>query len=281
MSLTLMSAVFALDPETITSTEAMVLLALADSANDEDGQTWLPIKRKAVIQPLRPDGSPKLDLVRKTKLGVRAIQFALRSLEAAGHLSRQEITGKGVIYTIHPGRAVAQGEAQAAGGESDSPRISCGVNLDTPRGESDSPKTKVTQTPLESAPASRPFLIGVEDLGGRTPGPDAGEEVRATVKVSPAFWEAWDAWVAMRAEKKKPVNAQAAEEAFRRLVRLARDGQNLVEVLDHATANYWTGLWPVKNGDDHERSDHRRQGSGPANPVVRAALAASGKGPFG
>lgn len=288
MSVTLMAQVFPLE---LSSTEKLVLLALADSANDEDAQTWIPIRRKRMGQAIRADGRKKLDLTTKTSLGVRAIQFALRSLEAAGHLSRVELPGKGVIYTIHPlaagsGHSVEERKAdQAAGGESSaSPRgeSDSGVNLMTPRGESDSPKPEVTIKSLSREEGARiAAMITVETLGGRTPGPDAKEDTRATLAVEPSFWSAWTDFLAMRRKKGKPMNAQAAETLFRALVRLAREGHDPTEVVEQSIANHWTGFWPVKD-EAHERHHHHRADHpGPGvfgNPMVGAALRAAGAG---
>jgi hypothetical protein len=288
MSVTLMAKAFALPADVITSTETLVLLALADSANDEDGQTWIPIKRKKVVQAVRADGRVKLDLVRKTKLGIRAIQFALRSLEARGHLSRQEVPGKGVIYTIHP---AAGGEAdQGARDESDSGRIKCGVNLNTPRGESDSPKTKETINLYgEGAPANprcaEMEAVRITDLGGREPGPDASEDTRATLFLPTGWRSTWADFLAMRKTIKSPVGPAAAEVLFRSLVKMADlhtlDGHAILRVIEQSTVNSWKGFWPLKNEGGDERTDHkgRSNGDGGANnPMVRAAIDAASAG---
>gem|GEM_PF-1815326 len=84
-----MSAVWRMD---MASTDKMVLLALADAAND-DGVTWIALRSK------RDD---KLDLMKKCSLSDRAIQSAIKRLCDAGFLSRDERAGRGVIYTVTP-----------------------------------------------------------------------------------------------------------------------------------------------------------------------------------
>lgn len=78
-----MSAVWGMD---LSTTDKMVLLALADWSND-DGVCWPSMAQLEV----------------KTSLTNRAIRASVARLKEAGHLSREERSGKGVIYTLHPG----------------------------------------------------------------------------------------------------------------------------------------------------------------------------------
>lgn len=84
-----MTQVWRMDLQT---SDKMVLLALADAANDE-GVTWLAVCS-------RKEG--KLDLLKKTSLSERTIQASIKRLCEAGHLSRCEKPGRGVIYTVTP-----------------------------------------------------------------------------------------------------------------------------------------------------------------------------------
>ena len=70
---------------TLPPVEKLVLLALADWAND-DGACWPSIKK----------------LVEKTDASERTVQRAISSLASKGQLTRSEVAGKGVNYTIHP-----------------------------------------------------------------------------------------------------------------------------------------------------------------------------------
>lgn len=81
MSIKLMTAVW--DREDLSSTQKLVLLALADWANDE-GLCWPSINRLAV----------------KAALTSRAVQKTIRSLEDAGFIRREEVLGKGNRYWI-------------------------------------------------------------------------------------------------------------------------------------------------------------------------------------
>lgn len=92
MSIRLMTAVWRME---MSPTDKMVLLALADAAND-DGVTWIALKS-------RSEGG--FDLATKCSLSKRAIQLAIGRLCEAGQLKRVERPGRGVIYTVLPGGA--------------------------------------------------------------------------------------------------------------------------------------------------------------------------------
>lgn len=82
MSIKLMTAVW--DREDLSSTQKLVLLSLADWANDE-GLCWPSIDRVA----------------KKSSLKKRAVQLAIRSLEEMQFIRREEVIGKGNRYWIH------------------------------------------------------------------------------------------------------------------------------------------------------------------------------------
>ena len=82
MSVRIMSLVWEME---LPDSEKIVLLALADCANDE-GHCW--------------PGMPSL--VKKCCKSDRTIQAAIRTLCAKGHLTRREVVGKGCNYTVHP-----------------------------------------------------------------------------------------------------------------------------------------------------------------------------------
>ena len=81
MSIKLMTAVW--EREDLTSTHKLVLLALADWANDE-GLCWPSISRLAV----------------KTSMAGRSVQRLIRQLEEMGFIHREEEIGKGNRYWI-------------------------------------------------------------------------------------------------------------------------------------------------------------------------------------
>jgi len=115
MSIRLMTHVWMMD---LHSTDKMVLLALADAANDA-GVTWIAITSKR---------SDKADLVKKTSLTDRTVSMAITRLETAGHLTRDPKPGRGVIYKIRPegysSPEDASPEWASGGGEARSPKPS-------------------------------------------------------------------------------------------------------------------------------------------------------------
>ncbi len=82
MSVRIMSLVWTVR---LPDSEKIVLLALADSANDE-GLCWPSMATLAA----------------KCSKSDRTVQAAIKSLVTSGHLSRQEIAGRGCRYIVHP-----------------------------------------------------------------------------------------------------------------------------------------------------------------------------------
>lgn len=82
MSIKLMTAVWDI---VLPASDKLVLLALADCANDEGG-CWPSMAT----------------LVKKCSKGERTVQAAIKSLADAGHITRDERPGKGCFYTVHP-----------------------------------------------------------------------------------------------------------------------------------------------------------------------------------
>lgn len=82
MSVRVMTLAWALD---LPDSQKIVLLALADCANDE-GHCWPSMKT----------------LADKCSKGERTVQGVIKELVSAGHLSREEVVGKGCKYIVHP-----------------------------------------------------------------------------------------------------------------------------------------------------------------------------------
>lgn len=82
MSIRVMTAVWGID---LPDSQKIVLLALADCANDE-GLCWPSMA----------------SLAGKCSKGERTVQGVIKELVAAGHLTRTEVVGKGCKYVVHP-----------------------------------------------------------------------------------------------------------------------------------------------------------------------------------
>lgn len=91
MSVRIMTAAWAVD---LPAGEKLVLLALADCANDE-GICWPGIR----------------SLCAKTGKSERSLQSAIQSLCSSGQLTRDEIKGKGCNYLVHPRKICAPASA--------------------------------------------------------------------------------------------------------------------------------------------------------------------------
>jgi hypothetical protein len=70
---------------TLPAPKKLVLLALADNANDE-GDCYPSIAT----------------LIRKCSLSERAVQYAITELVEAGHVSRDVRSGRSTVYRVHP-----------------------------------------------------------------------------------------------------------------------------------------------------------------------------------
>ena len=85
MSIRLMTVVWDID---LPPGEKLVLLALADQANDQGTQCWPSVET----------------IAHRSGQGVRTVRRALASLEKAGHLTRKHRDGTSTQYHVHPGQ---------------------------------------------------------------------------------------------------------------------------------------------------------------------------------
>lgn len=158
----------------IAPSDKIVLLALADAAND-DGVTWIALKSRR---------SDKMDLLKKCSLSQRAIQMSLRRLEAGGLIHRCEKPGRGVIYTVfakgaqdmHPlsegGAPDAPGGARRAGGGApDAPKPSLKHQLTLiPSGEApvEKPSRRKPSKPIPESFPDEPCLTWAREQAAKT-----------------------------------------------------------------------------------------------------------------
>lgn len=138
MSIALMTEVWKLD---LAPSDKMVLLALADAAND-DGVTWMAVKSR------RAD---RLDLLTKCSLSERAVQGAIKRLCDGGYLARVERPGKGVIYTVTPAASAAPQHLRPAANDID-PRSICGQTVSNPHSTSEAKASSVGRATSEGTP---------------------------------------------------------------------------------------------------------------------------------
>ena len=130
MSVRIMTAVWTVN---LPDSEKIVLLALADSANDE-GLCWPSMAT----------------LASKCSKSDRTVQAAIKSLVARGHMSRSEVPGKGCRYIIHPTPEATSPPKPLRGEETSPPKGA----TPTPEAASDKPSRTIT-SPEASPPPSR------------------------------------------------------------------------------------------------------------------------------
>jgi hypothetical protein len=185
MSVRMMAQVWELR---LPDSQKLVLLALADCANDE-GHAWPSVAT----------------LCRKTTRSERTVQGVLIELENAGHIERQQIPGKGCNYTIHPRKDCAPAD--------DAPRQGLRPRSEqqgTPAAAADKP-SRTINTPKRSArdtlvpadfwPVVKPDSITGKAMAAWPPG-ELEEQVEhfidrhtATGTVSKCWQASWRTWV--------------------------------------------------------------------------------------
>lgn len=115
----------------LPDSEKLVLLALADCANDE-GLCWPSMAT----------------LARKCSKSDRTVQASIKRLVASGHMSRSEVPGKGCRYIIHPTTEAASPPKRLRPEVPSPPK---GTTL-TPEAASDKPSRTIN--PQEASPPS-------------------------------------------------------------------------------------------------------------------------------
>lgn len=123
MSIKLMTSAWEVN---LPDSEKLVLLALADWAND-DGACWPSMAKLAT----------------KCSKSDRTVQTAIKALVAGGHLTRIEVVGKGCRYVVHPRINFTPEEASPPKGTTLTPEEISG----TPEAASDN-TSRIHQEPL-------------------------------------------------------------------------------------------------------------------------------------
>lgn len=137
----------------------IVLLALADCANDE-GWAWPSIA----------------SLCRKANKCERTVQGVIQRLVKEGHLTRNEVPGKGCRYRIHPRNLCTPAESAPAQGL-----------RETPAESAPHPRSGCGQTVNEPSGTVKGGRAGARHA---SPSGDDGEESRAKPQRLPEDWQA-------------------------------------------------------------------------------------------
>jgi hypothetical protein len=222
MSIKLMTAVW--EREDLSPTHKLVLLALADWANDE-GLCWPSINR----------------LSTKTSMTSRGVQKTIRTLEKMGFVRREESLGKGNRYWI-----------------------SIPLNNVHPCTTFTPPLNHVHPTPEPRSPnTSETHQLTVNDIKPRAKRSYKMQWEKAGLP-DWIPQEAWDGWIEMRNQSKKPLTARAVARAIQRLMQFRDKGQDLTEVLDRSTINGWLDVYEIReqnNGNQNRGGSPDRRSS--------------------
>lgn len=199
-----MAAIF--ESETLGPTERLIMLALADHA-DDDGRCYPSMKR----------------LEQRTGLSDRAIQKNMKSLADAGYLAVKPNAGQGGanLYIINA-----------------APELGSPPNVVPPERRSPPPPNVVRQTPERRSDKPSGTIIGTINT---PPPPKGGED--ATVRselLSVLKPETVDAFIAHRKAKRAKLTRHAANLIARKLAECPDPDA----VVERSIMQGWTGVFP-------------------------------------
>lgn len=127
----------------LPDSQKIVLLALADCANDE-GHCWPSMAT----------------LSKKCSKSERTVQGVIKELVEAGHLTRREVIGKGCNYTIHPRSDCAPQPSHPRSEQQEPPQIM----RHTPAVAADKPSRNHQEPSLVKSSASDDAPLTIEEV---------------------------------------------------------------------------------------------------------------------
>ena len=241
----------------LPDSEKIVLLALADAANDE-GHCWPSIAT----------------IARKASKSVRTVQIVIQRLIAGGHLTRKEHAGRGCEYWVHPrrdctpaGTAPPKGVQETPARTAGHPRRGCAQtvrNRKEPKGgrarERASPQVVSDQDQARDDPFASWTAPPIDRLGPKTAAlvrqwpPGAWEAVCETFRL---HWQAEGG-----AKGRKRLASKAALEAWAirdhaKIMRDAKAGVSFVQLAPVLRGGASAG--PVEPVAAQAREDDRSQ----------------------
>lgn len=198
-------------------TEKLVLLALADNANDE-GECY-----------------PSLTLIaQKCEAHRSTIKRALNSLECAGHISRERRQHQSTLYRVHPAQ-VEPRRTESLGAQS--PR---GRRIEHPPVGAERAQGRRTVRPITVIEPSIEPSVNRQGTRARpkSESPSSEEPPPSNLNV-----EAWHRWEQYRKQIRKPIHPASKPSAQRKL---ADFGADQAAVVEQSIANGWQGLFELK-----------------------------------
>ena len=194
-------------------TDKLVLLALADNANDQ-GECYPSLTNIAT----------RCEMHRTTV--VRSIQ----ALEAAGHVSRTVRMGRNTVYQVRPSQAATSSTERLV---ADSYQSQGATN---PSQAATSPSPLINPSPSEN----RHKPSKGKRREGKNPETVPDEPPPSNLNV-----EAWHRWVQYRKQIRKPIHPASWLGAQRKL---AAFGTDQAAVVEQSIADGYQGLFPLKTG---------------------------------
>lgn len=227
MSVTLMAAVWKVQ---LPDSEKLVLLALADCANDE-GACWPSMKT----------------LTEKCSKSDRTIQAAIKDLVGKGHLTRIERPGKGCLYRVHP--STPEAASPPATPEAISPRSDFAPKgtTSTPEAASDKPSRTIIGEEAKASPPKR--------------APDR-KDADAFVRPDWADAEVWRDFLSNRKRKRLPNTATAYRGFLADIDKLATDEWPPGRLLEHAAMKGWGAIYEPDEMKEQNNGRAIRAGGG-------------------
>lgn len=209
MSTILMSACWPL--QGMSPAQKAVLISLADQAND-DGYCWPSVGT----------------IAKRTCLSERAVQGAIKWLQAAGLLGASERRGTSSVYQVtHAAYAPPQEMRPAA-------------NAPTPAGAAPQPPQELHPTPADAAP--KPSMN--RQLNHQEPKKRASAPVFELPGWVPA--DTWAAFMETRKAKKAKSTDYALSLIVKDLERFKAEGHDPVAILNNSIKAGWSDVYPPK-----------------------------------
>jgi hypothetical protein len=210
----------------LSSTQKLVLLSLADNANDQ-GECYPSVRQ----------------MVERTCLSERAVRDAIRSLETIGYVRSLPRVGTSTVYVLELSQKDAQTPAAAA-----PPAPNAGGRQLPPGGAGDAPPPRQQLPPRGAARAPKPSLnrqlnrqLTVNTR--KKPGAEIAE-------MDLPDWmprKTWAEWVEHRRAVGAALTERAAELSLKKLDKFRAAGHDPVSIIEASVfSGKWTDLYAPK-----------------------------------
>lgn len=212
-------------PLQLPATEKLVLLCLADFA-DDDGVCWPSVET----------------LIERTGLSDRCVREQLKRLEAAGLIERDRRVGQSATYRLNITAREEQEPRQEMPVQPAPAAASTGTSCRSNRHD----------VPVQPAPRAGAIRSTTEP-------PLIHQRTKSAVAL-PDWVEpsAWQAFLENRKAQRAPFTPRAAELILAKLDQLRAEGQNPNECLLQSVERGWRGVFPLKEVS-HGTNRHRAQ----------------------